>query len=502
MAPTKDQTLDPQSEGQWAALRRAAVRLIDHAIDEHRAIADTPCYRQPPESVRTGLRQMPSDQGMDIEAVVERALELIAPYGLGNRSPRFWGWVVGAGNLPGLLGQLLANSMNSNVFAGDQTPVLLEREVLRWFCKWFGFPDTASGLLVDGASMANILGLAVARHKATDGQVRELGAEACARLRMYCSSATHVSIFKAAELLGLGTRAVRVIDAAPDGRLAPSALSAAIEADVSDGLVPFCIIANAGTVGVGAIDPIEEIHTIGRRHGAWLHVDGAVGATAALSRTLHPRLAGLALADSLAFDLHKWAQVQFDTACLLVRDGNIHRAAFETPTPYLNTLSGGVTPHQSFAFTSYGPMVGRRDRALGIWMTFMTLGTDRIATVFEQNVRHAQFLADCIRKEPELQLLNEVALNIVCFRFRAPTQEGRSADDFQEQIIVELQESGFCVITPFRIDGRVCMRVSFANHRTRIQDVTDFVARLVEIGQRRRAALLAQENSGLSYSFA
>ena len=484
MQPTNEQSLDPQNEEQWAALRRAAVRLIDHTLAEHRAIADAPCYLQPPEAARSGLRQLPSDQGMDIEAVVERALRLIAPYGLGNRSPRFWGWVVGAGNLPGLLGQLLANSMNNNVFAGDQTPVLVEREVLRWFCEWFGFPETASGVLVDGASMANILGLAVARHKATNGRVRELGTEACARLRMYCSNATHVSIFKAAELLGLGTRAVRLIDADPDGRLEPNALSAAIEADVRNGLVPFCIVANAGTVGVGAIDPIQEIHAISQRFGTWLHVDGAVGATAALSKTLQPKLAGLGLADSLAFDLHKWAQVQFDTACLLVRDGSVHRAAFETSTQYLNTLSGGVTPHESFAFTSYGPMVGRRDRALGIWMTFMTLGTRRIAAVFEQNVRHAQFLAALLRKEPELQLLNDVALNIVCFRFRCPTLDGRAADGLQEQIIVELQESGFCVITPFRIGGRVCMRAAFANHRTRLRDVSAFVPRLLEVGRR------------------
>jgi aromatic-L-amino-acid decarboxylase len=492
LPPADEQNLDPQSDAQWAALRRAAVRLIDHAIAEHRAIAEAPCYRQPPAYVRSRLRELPGEQGMDIEVLVERALELIAPYGLGNRSPRFWGWVVGAGNLPGWLGQLLANSMNNNVFAGDQAPVLLEREVLRWFCEWFGFPETASGVLVDGASMANILGLAVARHKGTNGKDRAAGPGACARLRMYCSSATHVSVFKAAELLGLGTNSVCIVEAEPDGRIDPGRLSAAIAADVREGLEPFCIVANAGTVGVGAIDPIEAVHSVSRRFGVWLHVDGAIGAMAFLSERLRPKLAGLALADSLAFDLHKWAQVQFDTACLIVRDGSIHRSAFETSTQYLSTLSGGVTPHQSFAFTAYGPMVGRRDRALGIWMTFMAAGTERIAAVFEQNVRHAQFLAECIRNEPELELLNDVSLNIVCFRFRSTALVGRAADSLQEEIMVELQESGFCVITPFRIGGRVCMRAAFSNHRTRMQDIIELVRHVREVGQRRRAALLAE----------
>lgn len=492
MRHMNERDLDPEGEAEWAALRRAALRLMDHALDEHRALAGAPCYVPVPESVRSGLREAPSEHGMGIEAAVERALELIAPHGLGNRSPRFWGWVVGAGNLPGWLGQLLANSMNNNVFAGDQAPVLVEREVLRWFCEWFGFPESASGLLVDGASMANILGLAVARHAATRGRIRREGAEACARLRLYCSSATHVSIFKAAELLGLGTNAVHVVEACANGRLEPNTLSAAIAADVAAGLEPFCIVANAGTVGLGAIDPIEELHAVSRRFGVWLHVDGAVGAIAVLSRALRPRLAGLALADSLAFDLHKWAQVQFDTACLLVRDGSVHRAAFETPTQYLNTLSGGVTPHQSFAFTAYGPVVGRRDRALGIWMTFMTLGTERMATVFDQNVRQAQFLAQQIREQPELELLNEVALNIVCFRFRTPALDGPSADALQEAIMVELQESGFCVITPFRVGGRVCMRAAFANHRTRLEDVAGLVPRVLTIG-RRGAGSIASE---------
>ena len=144
MQPIEERGLDPETNEQWAALRRAALRLLEHELDAHRGLTTGPCYRPPPAHVATALRERPSAQGIDIEQLVERALELIAPYGLGNRSPRFWGWVVGAGTLPGVLGQLLASSMNSNVFAGEQAPVLLERELLRWFCDWFGYPETAS----------------------------------------------------------------------------------------------------------------------------------------------------------------------------------------------------------------------------------------------------------------------------------------------------------------------------------------------------------------------
>jgi aromatic-L-amino-acid/L-tryptophan decarboxylase len=489
MQHKEERSLDPETEEQWAALRRAAIRLIDHELGAHRGLASAACYRPPPDPVRAALRQRPGARGMDVEALVERALELIAPFGLGNRSPRFWGWVVGAGTLQGWLGQVLASSMNSNVFGGDCSPVLLEQEVLRWFAEWFGYPAGASGILVEGASMANVLGIAVARHHATQGRVRVEGAAACGRSRLYCSSATHLSVFKAAELLGLGTRAVHVVEAAPDGRMVPAALEEAMAADAAAGVNPLCIVANAGTVGLGAVDPLEELYAVSRRHGAWLHVDGAIGAIAVLSERLRPAFAGLALADSVAFDLHKWAQVQFDTGCLLVRDGALHRAAFEVPACYLSTLSGGVTPHDSHAFSAFGPMLGRRDRALGIWMTFMALGVERIAAVFEQNVQHAQFLAQRILQAPELELLHEVTLNIVCFRFRPGPLDDARSDELQDKILVELQDSGFCVITPFRIDARVCMRAAFSNHRTRLSDVAALVPRLVSIGRRWRDVL-------------
>lgn len=495
MQRSEERDLDPETDEEWAALRRAALRLLEHELDAHRGLRTGACYRAPPPDVATELRERPSPGGLDIERLVERALRLIAPYGLGNRSPRFWGWVVGAGTLPGMLGQLLAGSMNSNVFAGEQAPVLLERELLRWFCDWFGYPQTASGVLVEGCSMANIIGLAVARHHATGGRARTEGAAACEPLRLYCSSATHVSIVKGAELLGLGTRAVRVLETEPDGRIAPGALDAAMAGDAAAGLHPFCVVANAGTVGSGAIDPLEALHAVSRRHGAWLHIDGAIGAIAVLSERLRHRLAGLGLADSIAFDLHKWAQVPFDTGCVLVRDGELHRAAFETPAHYLSTLPGGITPHGSHAFSALGPMLGRRDRALPIWMTLMASGTSRMAAVFEQNVAHAQLLAERVEQEPELELLQRVTLNIVCFRFRPDPLTGRDADVLQEQLMAELQDSGFCVLTPVRVAGLTGMRAAFSNHRTRCADIEALVPRLLSIGQRHREALLATARS-------
>jgi aromatic-L-amino-acid/L-tryptophan decarboxylase len=419
-----------------------------------------------------------------IEVAMEQALTLVAPYGTGNLSPRFWGWVLGAGNLPGLLGQWLASSMNANVFGGAQAPVELEQRVLGWFRDWFEFPAGASGILLEGASSANLYGLAIARHRASAGQVKAEGLFRAAPLRLYCSTATHVSIIKAAELLGLGRHAVHQVPTLPDGSVDLALLERAIEEDRSAGYEPFCIVGSAGTVGTGAIDPLHALRELSTRHGLWLHVDGAIGALGQLSPALRPRLLGLTLADSLAFDLHKWGQVPYDAGCLLVRDGALHRAAFAAPAEYLSTLPGGVVPHGSHAFNDLGTALSRGDRALKIWMTFMALGTDRVRQVFEQNVSQARFLADLISQSDELELLNDVALNIVCFRFRVDPTHGVPSDTVHERILVALQESGFCVLSPYRISGRVCLRVALSNHRTRRADLNQLVGRVLELGRR------------------
>jgi aromatic-L-amino-acid decarboxylase len=476
--------LDPQSPQEWAALERAARRLLEHTLVRYRGLRGEAAFRPVPVAVQRALAEPPSRAGVGIEAAMERALELVAPYGPGNVGPRFWGWVLGAGNLPGMLGQWLATSMNANVWAGDQAPAWLELEVVRWFRDWFEFPETSSGLLLEGTSSANILALAIARHRATDGEVARRGLAAWAPLRLYCSTQTHVSIAKAAQLLGLGRDAVCFVACRADGKADVAGIERAIVADRSAGLQPFCVVGSAGTVGTGALDPLLELHELSTRQRLWFHVDGAIGALGYLSAALRPRLSGLPLADSLAFDLHKWGQVPYDCGCLLVRDGALHRAAFAVDTDYLGTTENGLTRHGTPAFQELGPGLSRADRALKIWMTFMALGSERVVRVFEQSVAKARWLADRIAREPELELANGVDLNIVCFRYRVPGARDGRPDSLQERIAGELRQSGFCVLSPYRIDGVPCLRVAISSHRTRWRDLEALVQHVLEHGRR------------------
>ena len=476
--------LDPRTEDEWEEARRAGHRLVDQMIEQHRALAQGPCWQPMPADVRKELAQAIPAQGLGIEAAVARAERLIQPFSSGNRHPRFWGWVKGAGTLPGILGAWMATAMNANVFGGDQGPVHLELQVLEWFRTWFNFPEGSSGLLVDGGSMANILGLAVARHRATQGLSKSDGPSACAGLRLYCSVATHNSVQKGAELLGLGSKSVRMVGMDALGSVDLEALDSAIREDLAAGLRPFCIVGSACTVGTGAMDPLLALRKLADRHGLWFHVDGAIGALGWLSPRLRPRFEGLDLADSLAFDFHKWGQIPYDAGCLLVRDGELHRETFQVGAKYLGTLEGGMVKHGCHMFHAFSPMLSRGDRALKIWMTLTALGRDRWVSIFEKNVAQAAFLGERVDRQPGLERLAPVGLNIVCFRYKGGLTDVEALDALNEKILVELQETGFCVMSPFRIDGHFCLRVAISNHRTRRADLTALVERVVACGQR------------------
>jgi glutamate/tyrosine decarboxylase-like PLP-dependent enzyme len=475
-------TLDPASPKEWEALRQAGHRLVDQVLARHRDLRSGPCWQAPSPEARSHYADPAPREGVGIERAMAMAEQRIVRHGTGNLHPRFWGWVIGAGNLPGILGQWLSAGMNANVFAGDQGPVHLELQVLRWFREGFGWPASSSGILTGGASMANLLALAVARHWATGGAVKESGPEAAAGLRLYASEATHNSILKAAQVMGMGSVAVRWVPA-PLGRIDLDALANMVAEDRQRGLRPFCLVANAGTVGVGAIDPFPSLRAFADQNHLWLHVDGAIGALGWLAPALRPRLEGMTLGDSLAFDLHKWGQVPYDAGCLLVRDGELHRATFQSGAEYLGTLDGGLTPHGSHPFNAFSPLLSRGDRALKIWMTLQALGTDRLAGIFEKNAAQAEHLAGLVKAHPDLELMNPVELNIVCFRYRGQAAESE-LDGINERILVELQESGFCVMSPFRLGGRFCLRVAIANHRTLRTDLEALVERVAGLGGR------------------
>jgi glutamate/tyrosine decarboxylase-like PLP-dependent enzyme len=410
-------------------------------------------------------------------------VEHVLYHPMGNIHPRFWGWVIGTGTPFGVLAEMLAATMNPNVGGGDQVPSYVEAQVLDWCKEMLGYPMGASGLLVSGGSMANLVGLTVARNTKAGFDLRREGLQAISRrLTLYGSREMHSSIQKAVELLGLGSESLRMISVNADFEIDLTALEKAIAEDKAAGHQPFCVIGNAGTVNTGAIDDLNALADICLREGLWFHVDGAFGALAALVPELRPRLVGMERADSLAFDLHKWMYLPYEIGCALVRSEEAHRLSFSLTPDYLAHAERGLAGGSTW-YSDYGIQLSRSFRALKAWLSIKEHGIRKYGRLIQQNVDQASYLAGLLDAAPELERLAPAPLNIVCFRFKDARLDESALNDLNREILTQLHESGVAVPSYTLLDGRYAIRVAISNHRSRREDFEILVREVVRIGK-------------------
>lgn len=478
-------SLDPQD---WDAFRATAHTALDQAIDFLKTVGQRPVWQPVPEERRQAISEPAPQLGSSLDEVYKQFREMILPYPTGNIHPRFFGWVHGAGLANGIVAEMLAATMNSNCGGRDHSAIYVEHTVLAWFKEIFQFPTTSSGLLVSGSSMANLIGICVARNSHPGANVRSSGLKNCARpLVAYASSETHESVIRAIEILGMGSASLRTIPVRGDFTMDMQALREAIQTDRLAGAEPFCVIASAGTVNTAAIDPLDELASLCQHERLWFHIDGAFGAMAYLTGTIRPRLMGLERADSLAFDFHKWAQVQYDAGCILVRRGDLHRAAFTMRPAYLEAMPRALGAGENWP-CDYGPELSRGFRALKVWFAFKELGTQKIAQIVEQNCHQARYLGQRILREPSLELLAPVSMNIVCFRFRRDGVSAEALDRLNADIVADVQEAGIAAPSTTRILNRLAIRVNITNHRTRRNDLDILVDAVLSKAQDRIVA--------------
>ncbi len=478
---TDERTLDPESATEWAELRALGHEMLDDMMDHVRGLRErAPWTPMPPETRhRLSTEALPHEaQGM--RAAYGEFRRDVLPYGNGNAHPRFFGWVQGNGTPLGMLADMLAAGMNPHMAGFDQAPVLVEEQVIAWLAELMGMPAGASGLLTSGGSMANLLGLLVARHARAGFDVRRDGLAGGPGLRVYCSAETHSWVRKAAEATGIGRESLAVVPVDGQGRMEVGALERRIAEDRAAGLRPICVIGTAGTVNTGASDDMKALAEVCAAEGLWFHVDGAFGALAYWSERLRPALAGMERADSIAFDLHKWAYLPFEVGCVLVRDAAAHTAAFETAATYLSSMERGPAVGR-LRFADRGLELTRGFKALKVWMSFKAYGVDAIVRLMEQNVAQAQELAAMIAAEPELELMAPVPLNIVCFGVRG------AADEENREVLLRVQERGIAVPSSTVVGGRFAIRAAITNHRSRREDLRALVEGVVGVGREVRA---------------
>ncbi len=471
MLETSEGTLDPQN---WPDFRREAHQMLDDMLTHMESLRERPLWQPIPDTVRAAFQQPLPEQSGDLAAAHATFMQNVLPYSIGNAHPGFMGWVHGGGTPVGMLAEMLAAGLNANLGGRDQMPVEVERQLLRWMCELFAFPASASGLFVTGTSMANFIAVLVARTAVLGAAVRQTGLPAAQRLVAYTSVSGHVSIAQAMEMAGIGTLALRKIALNAQFQMDTVALEKCIAADRAAGMTPFMIVATAGTVDVGAVDPLAEIADIAKRCGIWFHVDGAYGALGLLADDIAPQLAGIERADSIAFDFHKWGQVPYDAGYILVRDGALHHDTFASPAAYLQRATRGMAAGSPWP-CDFGPDLSRGFRALKTWFTLQVYGTQKLGRSISHTCALARYLRQRVEASHSLELLAPVALNIVCFRYRG-------SDRLNADIVVALQEAGAVAPSSTTIQGHLAIRAAIVNHRTQTCDIDALVDAVLALG--------------------
>lgn len=471
MLETSEESLDPDN---WQDFRIQGHRMLDDMFDYIEHLRDRPVWQPIPDQVREVFRKSLPEQPGDLAEAHTTFMQDVLPYAIGNAHPGFMGWVHGGGTPVGMLAEMLAAGLNANLGGREQIPVEVERQIVAWVRELFGFPASASGLFVTGTSMANLISVLVARTAVLGAKVRQTGVAAEPGLTAYTSVSAHVSIAQAMDMAGIGTLALRKIPVNAQFQMDTQALELAIAADKQAGCTPFLIAATAGTVDVGAIDPLDEIADIAERNAVWFHVDGAYGALGMLSAEIAPLLQGITRADSLAFDFHKWGQVPYDAGFVLVRDGELHHDTFASPASYLQRETRGMAAGSPWP-CDYGPDLSRGFRALKTWFTLQVYGSEKLGRVIAHTCVLAQYLRQKVEAELRLELLAPVALNIVCFCYRG-------SDSVNAQIVLALQKSGIAAPSSTTINGRFAIRAAIVNHRTRACDIDALIVATLTLG--------------------
>ena len=404
-----------------------------------------------------------------------------------NGHPRFFGYVASPSTPIGAYADLIASALNANITCWRSGPAgtEIEQAVVKWLGSMIGYDDNARGLLTSGGSMANLIALLIAHRAKAQADIAHSGLwNSGPPMTVYTSEEVHMSVAKAADILGLGRKQVRAVGCDDRQRVDVQALRKKIENDLNEGLRPFCVVASAGTTNTGAVDPLRDVATIAREFSLWFHVDGAYGAPGVLDPTKKALFAGLAEADSVSLDPHKWLYVPVDAGCLLFRDQAVAKTAFNTDeADYIKVH--GLVDDETFAFWDYGIELSRRFRALKVWLTLRYYGLRKIADAISGDIALAAYLGEQTEQADDFELLAPVELSICCFRYVPKHMVGDEAalNELNERILTMIQKSGRAYVSNATVHGKFALRACITNFRTTKADIDLTLEVVREIGE-------------------
>ncbi|MEN3337507.1 MAG: aromatic-L-amino-acid/L-tryptophan decarboxylase [Acidobacteriota bacterium] len=478
-------------------------RLVDEIADGlSRVPGGLVTPDESPAQLRATIRAeqgLPST-GADAAALVSDATKLLFGHSTFNGHPRFFGYITSSPSPIGMFGDFLAAALNQNVGAWRLAPLAteIEGQSVRWIAELVGYPTDCGGLLVSGGNLANFVCFVAARAARAGWDVRKEGlAHGGASLLVYASVETHTWIYKAVDLFGLGTDAIRLISTDDEQRMDSSALRQAIQQDVKAGHRPFLVVATAGTVSTGAVDPLPEIAAVCREHDLWFHVDGAYGALAARVPGAPSSLRALHMADSVAVDPHKWLYAPLEAGCVLVRDAERLRGAFSYHPPYYHFDSDAVN------YFDYGPQNSRGFRALKVWLALKQVGSDGCLTMIGDDILLARHLHQIVSDHPDFEAVTR-NLSIATFRYvprdLRPRLGTSSVEEYLDvlnrNLLTALEKSGQAFLSNAVVGGKFLLRACVVNFHTALGDIEAVPPLLCRFGAEADRVLRRERNPG------
>jgi aromatic-L-amino-acid/L-tryptophan decarboxylase len=419
------------------------------------------------DRVRQRLALTLPEDPMERGDLLEHLRALVLENSIYPGHPGFLAYISGAGTVPGAAADLIAAGLNQNLGPFRLSPggTTIEEHLTGWLARRFGLPEEAGGQLVAGGAMANLVALKVARDRALGDGARERGVGEGPPLAFYASTESHVVQARAADVLGLGTAAVRPVPVDEGWRMRTDALADALQRDLEAGARPAAVIATAGTTATGAIDPLPEIAELCESHRVHFHVDACYGGPAVLADDLRPLLEGIERADSIVVDAHKWLYTPLLGGCVLVRERELLPTAFASEASYTWLHEDA---RQGVDFAMHGPDFSRSFAALRIWLSLLAHGTTAYGRRISHDAALARYLGELVSEHPDFELMTPVSLSICCFRYApealAGDQEG--LDRLNQDLLTALMADGRVYCSNAVLDGRFCLRVCIVNFRT------------------------------------
>lgn len=491
------ETLDPSPEKFRDAGYRAVDMMAEHyaQIDEVSVLPDA----TPAEVERLFDEPLP-ESGTDLQSVMDAWEERVYPYAAHEGSPRWYGYVMGSGTPVGALASALAASVNMNAggWVGGPSATEIERQCIRWLAEMIGYPTDCGGVLTSGGTMANHSALFAALQEANDFETQAeglVGLDDTKGFTLYESAHEgHSSVNRVAEMIGIGSSAIRSVPDDEHYRMDPDALVSMIESDIEAGYTPFAVVAQVGSINVSAIDPLDAIADICEEYDIWMHADGACGAVGAILPDKAHLYEGLDRADSVTLDPHKWLSIPYGCGCVLFRDPEVQARAFSMHASYLDVSEREEYQGTNFGFL--GPEMSRPFRGLKLWMSIKARGIEGYRKLLSQGCRCAEHLHERVSEADDFEVLQEPNLFIYSFRYLPPDltdglddparreEIDTYVDWLNQQIADDLRFTGLAYITTTIVEGRTVIRFSICSHRTTPKDIDMTFEAVREHGER------------------